>query len=74
MIWICNRCQGEEGVHKVTDGTLFVLHHCRCFGSSLVPDGRRVHRYVDHLQSFFQNQPNDNPVINITVFPLKETA
>lgn len=75
MIWICQLCEKKEHIHRCTDGTHFVFHHCQCFGGAVSAEaGKNVHRYVASLQQFFQNRPNNSPVIEVTVFPLKETS
>ena len=64
MMWTCGLCHEEEQIYTVTDGTLFVLHSCRCFGGTIASGrSKNMHRYVANLMS---NQP-----VNITVFPLK---
>jgi len=73
MIWICKLCGKKDQVHRCTDGTLFVLHHCAGFSGSLIPDqGSNAHRYVASLDQFFQNYDDGGRPINITVFPLRE--
>lgn len=71
MNWTCKFCKKEEIVYEVTNGKLFVMHHCRGF-DLLAPPGRSrkgLYQYVSRLRQFFHQPP-----VEITVFPLKEVA
>jgi hypothetical protein len=70
MNWTCKLCDKKESVYETTNGKLFVLHHCRCFGGAVAPgQGRNFRQYVSRLRQFFSQPP-----VEVSVFPLREVA